>query len=890
MIIFRGGKSIKRKEKILLITGIFMLFIVGACSNKINPTGPGVNPTRTFTAITTPTITKTYTAAPTFTGTRTAVVSATSSATLVPTGTETMAPADTSTMTLTETPSASSTATLTVSQTISPTAVSTGTETITVTVSFTGTVTLTATLVQTLSNTPSPYFSPTVEPTATVTVSSTPFTGNIGSVILSPMSAYGQTAGNQLTFTYTAGDLTWASWPSWGTLRIKIPAGWSAPSLSSTAPGAFSVAVFGGVLYGRAVDGNDIIVKVRNLQPGTGTIIVVYGSMASGPGAYIDGSGMITIPVEVDDDGEITSELATSPVINILPATATITPTFTPIIGEGSVAVSPSQVVSGSCGLTMTFTYTAGKTAWAGSPGKGRLRIRLPAGWSAPSLTGTDPGYFEAASSSASWVGQLVEGQDMIIEARDLTAFTGQLIVTYGYKGAGGPGACITGNGLVTLLTETDVDGTDTYAIGISPQVLVVPPTATVTETSTITMTSSVTPTITETWTITQTHTITPTWTITETHTVSPTVTVTLTQTFTPTFTITPTSTATPTPYWKIVGYKGFSDSMAEEISLGVYLGTPYVCYRDASVTDRLTLMKFSGSWNAAGENGFSPGIAYEPSLFVYDGVPYVAFRDYNNNSNKASAMRYMDMTGWEYIGGTRNFTSAAAYGPSMFVYADLPYVAYQDSASSGKATVMFNNIGGWNNTGAAGFSSGTASSISQFIDVSTGSHYVAYRDWANSYKVTVKMFNGISWINVGTPGISAGGAEHISLFTPVGGQPYVAYMDTANSNKATVKHFNGTNWDTVGTAGFSAGRAEYVSLSVYGGTPSVAFRDGGNGDRAVVMKFNGVSWDLFAVVSDAGANYVRLFIDQSAGKPYVAFKDEYQGGKATVVTYEGSY
>lgn len=700
--------------------------------------------------------------------------------------------------------------------------------------------------------------------------------------MISPSVVYGNTTGNTITFTYTAGDLTWTSSPAYGILRIKIPAGWSPPSLTYSDPGYFSVTVIGGVLYGREVQGQDLLIKVRNLQAGTGQIIVTYGDMANGPGAYVTGGGLVTLPVEAGENGAPTVEIADSPVINIIAATPTMSPTTTPVVGEGGMIVSPTQVVSGSCGVTLTFVYTAGATTWSGLPGQGTLRISLPAGWSPPSMNTADPGYFFVTTSGASWVGQAFDGQDMIIEARDLPALTGKITVYYGFKGAGGPGACVTGTGIVTLTTTTDPDGADMLEIGISPQIELIPPTPTITMTSTITDTWTVSPTITETWTITETHTITQTPTITETHTITPTNSV------TPTCTVTPTYTVTPTPFWKVVGFKGFSDGMAEEVSLYVYPGAPYVCYRDTAYTDKATLMKYSGAWVPVGSKGFTEGIAYEPSLFVYTGIPYVAFRDYNGNTNKASLMKYVSPA-WSYVGG-RGFTPGAAYGPSLFVYATESFVAFRDAANFDKASVMKNNIAGWDFLGAPGLSSGTASSASTYIDITTGNKYVAYRDWANGYKVTVMKYNVNKWEAVGTPGISAGGAEYISLFVPAGQNPYVAYMDVANGNRATVLSFNGSTWAPVGSPGFSAGRAEYLTLSVYNGTPSVAFRDGGNDDRAVVMKYTAGSWSLFAIVSDAAANYVRLFIDQSAGKPYVAFRDENQGGKVTVMTYEGAY
>ncbi|HPD18631.1 MAG TPA: hypothetical protein PLF61_03090, partial [Candidatus Goldiibacteriota bacterium] len=676
--------------------------------------------------------------------------------------------------------------------------------------------------------------------------------------------------------------------PSYGTLRIKIPDGWSAPSLSSTAPGAFSVSVINGVLYGRGVDGNDILVKVRDLQPGIGKITVTYGNTSNGPGAYVIGDGLVVIPVEVDEDGEETSELSSSPIINVIPATPTITPTYTPIIGEGTMTVFPVSVVSGTCGNTFEFTYTAGKSPWT----EGRLKIKIPDGWSAPSLTGTAPGYFEVTETNTSWVEHIQEGQYMIIGAKNLPAFTGQIKIQYGYKGTGGPGACVSGSGMVTIITETSTDGIITYEIADSPEVELIPPTSTITLTATITPTHSATPTITQTFTITETETITPTHTITETHTISPTITITFTVTPTSTFTVTSTFTSTPTPFWAVVGNKGCSVGEVEEISLYVHNATPYVVYKDKAYSDKLTLLKyFSNTWTALGGYGFSPGISYKPSLFVYAGVPYVGFRDYDDNINKATVMRYVSGSGWEYV-GSRSFTDGGAYNPSLFVYGDVPFIAFRDAANGERASLMrYQTPVGWFYYGTSGFSEGTASSISLFINETNGYPYVAYKDWSHSGKITVKMYNNTNWINVGTPGFSDGAVEYVNLFI-YENVPYVAYMDVINGNKITVKKYESGSWTTVGAQGFSASIAEYVSLFVYNGVPSVAARDSGYDDRAVVYKYDDVSgrWNLFAVVSDAVANYVTLFVDKMEGKPYVAFRDENQGGRLTVMKYEGTY
>ncbi len=877
------------KNFIFVFVTFFVIFYLYSCTKKVSPASPIIptktnvpTATNTSTIIMPPTYTETQIIIMTNTLTPTISFSPAFSWTYTPTVTQTISQTEiniiTDTVTATQTQSNTEVLTQTYTEKIQITFTYTYTVTFTDTntVQWTATLTATHTVIATLTHTP----------TLTITIylifTPTATSAYRGNVTLVPTQVYSETYGNQFVFTYTAGDIEWASWPSYGTLRIKIPDGWSPPSLSSTAPGAFSVSVVDGVLYGRGVDGNDILVKIRNLQPGTGKITVIYGNTSSGPGAYVVGDGLVVIPVEVDEDGEDTSELVSSPLVNIIPATPTITPTYTPIIGEGTMTVLPVSVVSGTCGNTFEFTYNAGKSNWT----TGRLKIKIPDGWSTPSLSGTAPGYFEVTETNAAWVGHLQEGQYMIIDASSLPAYTGYIKIQYGYKGAGGPGACVSGTGFVTIVTETGIDGIITYEINDSPEIELIPPSPTITVTFTISPTHSITPTITQTWTITETQTISPTHTITETHTVSPTITV------TPTFTVSPTSTSTPTPFWTVVGIKGCSTGEVEDISLFVYNAIPYVVYKDRAYTDRLTLLRYvTGNWSALGGYGFSPGISYKPSLFVYAGVPYVGFRDYNDNTNKATVMRYVTGSGWEYV-GSRGFTDGGAYNPSLFVYGDAPYFAFRDAANGDRASLMrYQTPVGWFYQGNQGFSDGTASSISLFFNSTNNNPYVAFKDWYNGGKISVKMYNGSDWIYVGPPGFSDGAVEYVNLFI-YSGIPYVAYMDVINGNKITVKKYDSSSWINIGSQGFSSGRAEYISLFVYNGVPSVAARDSGYDDRAVVYKYSDISgqWDLFAIVSDAVANYVVLFIDAVEGKPYVAFRDENQGGRLTVMKYEGVY
>ncbi len=879
----------------LFFIGIILAVVFSSCQQKATPSSPSEGPTNTpENATYTNTPVYSYTITPTQTNTYTQAATGTNTPYLTFTRSHTPFVSRTGTFTRTETPENTGSVTPTRTVLIESATV-TITKTAGSTASFTRSLTITETIeiVYTATSTITPGSSFTCTPipedtfTATPTITATPAIDR-GSAIVTPTEVYAKTGGNEIIFTYTAGSIGWAGGAENGVLRIKMPAGWSQPSLDPASAGYFSVSVTNGALLGKSVEGMDIVVSVRGLAAGSGQITVVYGDRDYGPGAYVDGSGTIIIPVEVDEnssDGISTTEIESSPEIYVVPATPT------PVVGEGTMSLTTSVVTDGSSGNTLEFTYTAGETTWAASPDYGTLKVSLPSGWSVPSVESSDPGYFYVTSTAAGlWIGTVADGQDMIVNISDLEPYE-SIKIYYGYKGFGGGGAEINGQGIFTLTTMTDTDGNDLYEIADSPEIEVIPPTPTITVTFTISPTFSYTPTITMTSTITRTHTITKTRTITKTHTITPTVTQTYTNTVTPTRTMTPTYTATPTPFWDVVGVKGFSAGGAEYISLFVDSGKPFVGFVDEANTNRATVMEYNGSsWQVTGgTSGFSEGIAYETSLFVDNAVPYLVFRDYDYG-NKVSLMRHNSSSGdWEYI-GERGLSEGPGYGPSLYIYSGEPFVAYRDTSNSAKASVRkYRFLVDWEYTGSAGISDSTASSISLFVDGATGVPYIAYRDWEASYKTTVMKYEGGSWSAVGQKGFSDGGAEYLSLFI-YNSTLYLAYMDVANSNKATVKYFDGSAWQTLGTEGFSAGSAEYISLFVCAGEASIAFRDEGNSSRAVIMKYEGGGWALKAVLSDAGAKYTGLFFDTSVNKPYAAFRDENRGGKITVMTYEGAY
>lgn len=376
---------------------------------------------------------------------------------------------------------------------------------------------------------------PTGTPTQTITVSDTATptpTGTCvgeGGAIVNPVQLIAGSGGNELVFTYTAGPTTWAGVPGYGTLRITIPAGWSAPSLIGTDPGYFSFFVSGGVLINAAISGNDILVEVRSLAANTGQIIVTYGDKSNGgPGATAGSPGLTCFLTEMDADGTQTCPITAQPCLDVVAAsptctqtsqdsatltiTSTPTPSATPsatvtCVGEGSAVIAPECVSPLSSGNTIVITYTAGSSQWADWANSGGMVITVPPGWPAPSTNPSDPGYFSVTVTGGVLNSAVVFMGRINVSVSGLQANTGQIIVTYGDKSMGGPGAtapdCGVDPEVFKVETEIDVTMGPLCEIGDSPGVLLcscpLTPTCTATMTVTQTIQPSATPTITPT-------------------------------------------------------------------------------------------------------------------------------------------------------------------------------------------------------------------------------------------------------------------------------------------------------------------------------------------------------------------------------------------------------
>ena len=219
--------------------------------------------------------------------------------------------------------------------------------------------------------------------------------------------------GNTLVFTYTVatGDM------SNGGVKLTIPAGWSAPSISAVAAG-YTTSSAGTV----AVAGQVVTISAISLAAGS-PVTITYGSKAGGgAGATATATtGAQTWQLQQrSTGGGVFTNLGASPSITINAAN-----------GSGTLTASIANVSASQTGRTITFTYTAA----AGGLANGAVTVTAPAGWSAPSTTATAAGYATASTGTVSAAGQTITVSGVTL------AGGATMTVVYGDTGGGGPGA-----------------------------------------------------------------------------------------------------------------------------------------------------------------------------------------------------------------------------------------------------------------------------------------------------------------------------------------------------------------------------------------------------------------------------------------------------------------
>lgn len=360
---------------------------------------------------------------------------------------------------------------------------------------------------------------------------------------------------------------------------------------------------------------------------------------------------------------------------------------------------------------------------------------------------------------------------------------------------------------------------------------------------------------------------------------------------------------------WDLVGARGFTESASDYPKTFVDAGTAYVAYRDSGTApgNKLTCKKFNGnSWETLGARGFTSSAvgADQHSFYIYNGTPYVAFRD-AGSSNKMTCQLYnSSATAWQNVGAA-GFSNAVATSPppSLFIDNGTPYVAYKEN-TGGKGSCMKFNGNSWEQVGTASFTSGVVN-YSLSLSVSGDTPYFAYQDGAAGRlnRVTCMKYDAGAWSVVGSPAYSEDygdtggyGATNYLKIQIYNGTPYTAHTVEAPS-RPTCQKFNGTSWEFIGSAALYNGMVGYPSLYVYNGTPYVSYQESNKvGYKCSARKYTGAGPTGWEQIGSAGfssgmCDMTNICVDEASGIPYVAHADYAGTGVdcSTVQKYTGA-
>jgi len=362
-----------------------------------------------------------------------------------------------------------------------------------------------------------------------------------------------------------------------------------------------------------------------------------------------------------------------------------------------------------------------------------------------------------------------------------------------------------------------------------------------------------------------------------------------------------------PQSGWVPVGTLELSAGNAESPALDVYNGTPYIIYGDGTKDKKATVMKFDGTnWVPVGNQGFSDGEALYTSIFVYGGTPYVAYAD-RSYGNNALVVKKFNGTTWIPVGPTYISLAGPPANIRLYVYNEIPYVAYLDMYHYFKTQrpggeweeyYFIQAVGlkydgeTWNN-----FFSTNWPSLVVSLDIYNNVPYVAFGEGAYDYEASVNKYDGSNWVYVGNAAFSGTSVIDMRLvIDKTNGIPYVSF--NSEPGIIAVKKFNGTSWEQVGSidpshTGFLLIAPE---LQIYNSTPYIAYLDSYYTNKITVKKYVTGNWVPVGAehfsnsvwrsnVALDGTIPLSFRIDSHDGTPYVAYRNSVTN-KANVMKY----
>ena len=277
-----------------------------------------------------------------------------------------------------------------------------------------------------------------------------------------------------------------------------------------------------------------------------------------------------------------------------------------------------------------------------------------------------------------------------------------------------------------------------------------------------------------------------------------------------------------------------------------------------------------NGGWTQTDLTGTLYNGVYGSMIVSPNGTVYAT--NYDTTSKSIFATSYVNGQGW--VGAALpnsaqlngNFYAPLALNPVT----NLPYVAYINSSS--QIVVMSYNGGTWVNVGI-GIPVPYYAQICLAIDAS-GNSYVALG--AYTQNIAVWKYSGGSWLNISPASGFTEGTTMSMAINPGNSFPYIAFTDNSNAQKASVIMYNGANWSYAGNAGFSVATAKNFSLAFNSSAiPYVAYSDFAYGGNTSVMQLTGASWVPVGAAGSISGSPITTFLGftgASGAMPFLTF------------------
>lgn len=282
-------------------------------------------------------------------------------------------------------------------------------------------------------------------------------------------------------------------------------------------------------------------------------------------------------------------------------------------------------------------------------------------------------------------------------------------------------------------------------------------------------------------------------------------------------------------------------------------------------------------SWvtlGAAGMGVGGAGCAWVSLILDNTGKPVVAFAD-SNSTGRLSVLAW-NGSAWNTVGPLVTATAATHCSLAWNFSNNQPFVAFTESGIGNASQydgATWTLLGSLPGTAPTYFSTGFDNQAKALV---------YYRDTSLT-KARVYRWIG-SWSELGASGFSAGDMASGNMAVDATGNPVAAYQDILNASGASCQFWNGTVWNLYGSVNFTAVispivRMALIPTSPQGSWPIVAYKDQPTSFPRV-YRWSG-SWASEGTVTSFAVNTLSVAVN-NADEPIVAC-DATAGNQATV-------